>query len=225
LVKFDYFHRIKKDRKEENTIMAKNDVALILLDLQNEAVDERGLFSQGGLFGDQGIAKEVARKGLLPKIRAVLDKARAADATIIHVGTRYRPGYPELKRGHPVFDQIKDLNSYLEGGWGAEFHKDIAPQGDEIVVWKHKVSAFYQTDLHIILTALNIQTIIAVGVALNNVVESTARDAADRGFDFAVVRDCCASFDGEQDDFAAVRVLPRFCRVVESDQVAKILGI
>jgi nicotinamidase-related amidase len=205
--------------------MVKEEVALILLDLQNEAVDDRGLFSKGGLFGDDGIAKEVARKGLLPKINALLTRARAANLTIVHVGTKYRPGYPELHKGHPVFDQVKALGSYIDGTWGVEFPELVAPKGDEIVVWKHKVSAFFQTDLNLILSAKGIRTIVALGVALNNVVESTARDGADMGYEVLVLRDCSGSFDAKQDDFAATSVLPRFCRVADSAEFTKEIGI
>jgi nicotinamidase-related amidase len=205
--------------------MTKENVALLLLDLQKEAVDEKGLFGKAGLFGDQGIAKEVVRKDLLPKARGVLDRARAAGMTIVHVGTKYRPGYPELGKGHPVFDQVKALNTYVEGSWGVDFQDPVAPKGNEVVVWKHKVSAFYQTDLHLILATKGIRTIVALGVALNNVVESTAREAADMGFDVIVLRDCCASFDAQQDDFACARILPRFCRVIDSGEFVKEIGI
>jgi nicotinamidase-related amidase len=205
--------------------MTKGDTAIVLLDLQKEAVDEKGLFGKGGLFGEQGIAKEVVRKDLLSKTKALLDRGRAANMTIMHVGTKYRTGYPELGKGHPVFDQVKALNTYLDGSWGIDFQDPVAPQGNEVVVWKHKVSAFYQTDLHLLLTTKGIHTIAALGVALNNVVESTAREAADMGFNVVVLRDCCASFDAQQDDFSCTRILPRFCRVMDSVEFAKEIGV
>ena len=203
----------------------KENVALVLLDIQKEAADDKGLFGVGGLFGEEGIAHEVVRKDVLSKAGAILDRARTAGVMIVHVGTKYRPGYPELCDGHPTFDKIKALNTYLEGSWGIEFSDRVAPRDDEIVVWKHKVSAFYQTDLHLILTANNIRTVAALGVATNNVVESTARDAADRGFDVIVLQDCCASFDAQHDEFACTRILPRFCRVTDSGELAKEIGI
>ena len=203
----------------------KDTLAVVSMDMQNEAVHMDSVFGQPGLFGDQGIAREVVRKGVLEKAREVLDRARAAGVMVVHVGTRYRPGYPELNRGHPVFDQVQDLGVFMTGDWGVEFHELIAPQGDEAVVWKSRVNAFYQTDLQAMLRSQGIRTIAAQGVALNNVVESTVRDAADMGFEAIVLSDCVASFDGEQDDFCAQRILPRFCRVMESSAFFKEAGI
>lgn len=203
----------------------KDTLALLSMDMQNEAVHMDSTFGQPGLFGDQGIAREVIRKGVLEKARNVLDRARAAGVKIVHVGTRYRPGYPELNRGHPVFDQVQDLGVFMTGDWGVEFHELIAPQGDEVVVWKSRVSAFYQTDLQTILRSQGVRTVVAQGVALNNVVESTVREAADMGFKAIVLSDCVASFDGEQDDFCAQRILPRFCRVMDSGALFEEAGI
>ena len=58
----------------------------------------------------------------------------------------------------------------------------------------------------------------AAGAATVFVVESTVRDAADRGYDVITLRDCCASFDAEQDAFLLDNVFPMFGRVTTSQE-------
>ena len=200
-------------------------VALISMDLQNEAVLPDGIFGKPDLFGNAGIFSEVTRKGTLENVRATLDKARSAGLTIIHVGTRYRPGFPELGNGYPVFDMVRDLNTYLEGSWGVGFPEAVAPRDDEPIIWKRKMNAFFQSDLELILRTKGVRTIVAFGVALNNVVESTVRQAADMGYNIIVLEDCCASFDGEQEEFSLKRVLPRFGRVIRSADFFREMGL
>ena len=192
-------------------------LALISCDLQNEAVLPDGKFGGPDLFGNVGIVSEVNRKGVLGNVKSTLERARAAGLTIIHVGTQYRSGYPEIGTGYPVFDMVKSLGTYLEGSWGVGFPEEVAPKGDEPIVMKRKMNAFFESDLELILRTQDTDTIVIFGVALNNVVESTARQAADMGYNVIILEDCCASFDGEQEAFSLKRFLPRIGRVMQSE--------
>ena len=86
-----------------------SDVALVIMDLQNDVVHPEGLFGKGGL------AAIAAKKGVLENTRAVLDRARAAGIRVIHVAHGYRPGHPEVGSGSAIFDQIKASNGMIKG--------------------------------------------------------------------------------------------------------------
>jgi len=70
----------------------------------------------------------------------------------------------------------------MEGTWEAEIHPGLAPLSEEKVVYKHRYSAFYNTDLETALRCLEVTDLIITGVMTNLCCESTARDAFFRDY-------------------------------------------
>jgi nicotinamidase-related amidase len=70
----------------------------------------------------------------------------------------------------------------MEGTKEAEIHKEIFPLPQEKIVKKHRYSAFYNTDLEIVLRCLGIKDLVISGIMTNLCCESTARDAYFRDF-------------------------------------------
>lgn len=68
-----------------------------------------------------------------------------------------------------------------EGTWGAEIDGRLSPEPGDAVVTKHRYSAFYATDLELVLAALRPDSLVICGTAVNACVEATARDAYMRG--------------------------------------------
>jgi nicotinamidase-related amidase len=84
------------------------------------------------------------------------------------------------------------------------------------VVTKGCVSAFIGTNLQSKLIANAAEELVLGGVATNQVVESTARIAADMGYRVTVLEDLCASFDADMHAFSVEQMLPNFGRVTDS---------
>jgi nicotinamidase-related amidase len=84
----------------------------------------------------------------------------------------------------------------------------IAPKESEIVVPKHRVSAFAGTDLAMILRANDIDTLVLLGIATSGVVLSTLVEAADADFRLAVIKDCCADLDSSLHDCLINKFFP-----------------
>ena len=70
----------------------------------------------------------------------------------------------------------------LEGSEESEVHPALAPAAGEKVVFKHRYSAFYNTDLETVLRCLKVEDLVVAGVMTNLCCESTARDAYFRDF-------------------------------------------
>ncbi len=70
----------------------------------------------------------------------------------------------------------------LEGSPESEIHKEISPRINEKVIFKHRYSAFYNTDLETVLRVLKIEDIVITGIMTNMCCESTARDAYYRDY-------------------------------------------
>jgi nicotinamidase-related amidase len=149
-----------------------------------------------------------AGPGLVERTAPVIEAARAAGATVIYVVLGFRPGYPEVSDRNAIFSAIRSSGRFL-GTPGADLPAAIAPQDGDVVVVKHRVSAFHGTDLDVILRAKGIETLLLLGIATSGIVLSTACDAADADFRLAIVRDCCADRDDEVHRVLLDKVLAR----------------
>jgi len=128
---------------------------------------------------------------------SVLRSARQREFTVMHVKVGFRPGFPEVSPKNVLFQVVRSdpQRQKLFSGPAAQIHPAVAPVGDEVVITKHRVSAFCGTDLEMILRAQEIDTLVLLGIATSGVVLSTLVEAFDRDFRVVVVGDCCADTD------------------------------
>ncbi len=146
----------------------------------------------------------------LPNIKMLLAGARASGCMIVHIQAEYGPmfrapghpyRYPGAKpsevvwtasasefgvNGPPLPDD--EVEVCLPGSWGEQF-TEVDVQPGEIVLRKHRYSAFVDTGLEVMLRQRGIRTVVLVGFATNVCVESTARDASMRDFYVVVAED------------------------------------
>ena len=78
---------------------------------------------------------------------------------------------------------------FLAGTWGADFHPDLRPQADEIIVQPHKGLDVFQTDLPEHLERLGTTHLVIAGMTANLCCESTGRTAMERGYDVTYLWD------------------------------------
>ena len=161
---------------------------------------------------------------MLAKSARLLDAARRSGVKVIYAIIKYRPGYPERPANSGLFEGTIQANAIVEGTWGAEIHESVTPQDGEPVVTRRGVSAFYGSDLAALLATGGIDTLLLSGVATNFVVEGTAREAADRGYNVVIVGDCCASASQETHDATLNTTLPFLSTISNLDEVIAALG-
>jgi nicotinamidase-related amidase len=130
---------------------------------------------------------------LIPRSAGVLSAARSRGMKVIHIRVGFRPGLPEVSERNQLFGAIKssDRHQLLFQGAAGDIHPALGPEADDIVVTKHRVSAFAGTDLAMILRAQEIDTLILFGIATSGVVLSTLLEASDADYRLMVVEDCC----------------------------------
>jgi len=192
--------------------------ALLAMDFENDIVHENGAFK------DFGFAAMVKQNDVFTKTARLLDAARRSGVKVIHVSLNFRPGHPERPANCGLFGALVGANALVEGTWGAEIHESVTPREGEPVVTKRGVSAFYGSDLALMLAAGGIDTLLLSGVATNFVVEGTAREATDRGYNVVIVGDCCASVSQEAHDAALTTALPFLATISNLDEVIAALG-
>ena len=92
-------------------------------------------------------------------------------------------------------------------------------QSGDLVVAKEQWGAFYGTDLDEQLRRRGIKTLVLGGIATNRGVETTARDAFDRGYALVFAEDAMSSLPNEDHGFAVKHVFPIMGRVRTVDQI------
>lgn len=146
-----------------------------------------------------GLADDTKRAAVIAAAKRLLASARARQWPIIHVRIAFRPDYADMLENLPIFRKTREIGAVREGDWGSEFLPELAPLDtpQEFVVKHTAISSFYGTPLAALLMKLQARQLVIAGVATHSVVESTVRDAADRGFHVQVAADACAAADPE----------------------------
>ena len=162
--------------------------------------------------------------GVLECTASVVAAARTAHVPVIYVVVGFRPGYPELDLRNATFAAIAKTGRLVTSTPGSDIAPAVRPQDGDVIVMKHRVSAFAGTDLDMILRAKGIDTLILCGIATSGVVLSTVRHAADADYRLIVVKDGCADADDEVHRVLTEKVLTRQATVTAALEVTAAFG-
>jgi nicotinamidase-related amidase len=167
--------------------------------------------------------KIIKERNVLGTIARLAAAGRTAGVPVIHVRHAYRPDYADLPNNAPLLRGSKKSQTLMDGSWGAEIHADVAPQPQDIIITKTRVSAFYASPLEALLNSQGITHLVLTGIAPDGVVEGTARDGVDRGYYITIPEDCCATTSEENHRVVLRGVLAALTTVCKADDVIKAL--
>lgn len=124
----------------------------------------------------------------LPAIRRLLDAARAAGIPVFFTQGLVAPDLSDvgLWKGRAHRAGL----CQIEGSLGAQIVPELAPQHGETVVPKRRPSGFFGTDLHALLQARGVDTVLLAGASMSGCVRATAVDAFSHDYLTSVVREC-----------------------------------
>ena len=142
----------------------------------------------------------------LPRLRTVLDGARAAAIPVVHVVVGFRTGFPEVHPRNRMFGAMAGRAGVTAPP--AEPHAALGALADEPVVTKRRVSAFSGSDLDVLLRSRGVDHLVLTGIATSGVVLSTLRQAADLDYGLTVVADGCLDADPEVHRVLTEKVFP-----------------
>lgn len=111
--------------------------------------------------------------------------------------------------GEPVIAVRVERPNVAEQPPGSDFATGVTVSGDVTIV-KHTIGAFHDTGLDAALRDRDVSTVAMAGLVTNMGVESTARAAADHGYDVEFVADAMSGFTAEEHRFVVERIFPRF---------------
>ena len=155
---------------------------LIVVDMQSD-------------FLAPGAPLEVAAgRAALPAVARAIDACREAGIPVIYTAQVHQPDGSDLGLFRHN-EAIASGRALREGTPGVEIFAPIAPLPDDLVVRKHRFSAFFGTDLEERLRDRGVRTVIICGVTTENCCHATARDALFRDFEVVFLSDATATFD------------------------------
>jgi nicotinamidase-related amidase len=134
----------------------------------------------------------------------------------VFVRVGFRADYQDVMSRAPRVAWLKDQKAVVLGTWGTEIPAEIAPRSDEMVYTKLAVNPFQNTGLLLWLLRRGVKTLVLCGVHTHMVVDSTARNADDAGFEVKVLEDCCASPEMDMHRYEVEKILPLFGQVISS---------
>lgn len=209
--------RVVLETAEE--MLAGTNVALVMVDVLND------FYEPDGEYGRSGYDLTRLRQSLEP-LRDLLGAARDASLPVFHVqntvlldGGSDSPPFLRFKASAPSGPQT----SCIEGTWGWEFVDGFGPTSGELVVHKHRPSAFVSTDLEQLLRVAGVDTVLVAGCVTEGCVQSTAVDAMFRDFYAIVVEDCTATFNESLHE-DGIRYLARRVAITTSATVRELVG-
>jgi nicotinamidase-related amidase len=137
-----------------------------------------------------------------------------------------------LVRVKPSPDWKDALRPVADAAWPAhtpppdwaEIVPEMGPMQGDFVITKRQWGAFYGTDLDLQLRRRGLAAIVLCGIATEFGVESTARDAYERGYQQVFARDAMAGLHVESHTNAVERIFPRLGRVRDTEEIVAALG-
>ncbi len=150
--------------------------ALLLVDVIND------------FFSPDGSNHYPAAQETVGPLRQLLSTARENDRLVVHAVERHRPGLAD-------FEQNRIPEHCIVGGFDAQFFEGFEPadRDREIVLPKRRYSAFYATDLDLLLREQDIGRVVVAGVKTNVCIRATIQDAFAAGYEVLLPREATNS--------------------------------
>jgi nicotinamidase-related amidase len=169
--------------------------ALVVIDMQRDFVEPGGF---GAALGNDVSLLATA----IAPTRALLDVWRAHGWPVVHTRESHAPDLsdcPPAKRGRGspalrIGDPGPMGRLLVRGEPGCEIVPALAPQAGEIVIDKPGKGAFHATPLQHELQRLGVTQLVFAGVTTEVCVQTTMREANDRGYDSLLVEEATASY-------------------------------
>lgn len=192
--------------------------ALIVVDMQNDYCSPKGA------LGIQGLDTSGAAR-IVDHIQKLIDVYHMKGLPVIFIQTFHEDATDSLtwiSRGtsaNTTHNGVCRRNS-----WGSEFY-GVAPTDQDIVVIKHRYSAFFNTRLDSVLRRFNTEKVVVTGVATNVCVEGTIRDAFMNDYQVVAVSNGTAAFSQEQHEAALYTISRYFGQVLTADELLQELQV
>jgi biuret amidohydrolase len=157
--------------------------AMIVVDMQNDFVADGAMLQSRQAFA------------MVPKLAATLKFCRDQGIRVIYTAHVHRKDGCDMGLYDDLYPPIAQRASLVDETQGVEIYKDVAPAPGEHVIKKHRYSAFFATDMDLILREWGITSVVVCGTTTENCCHATARDAMFHNYKVAFLSDATGTFD------------------------------
>ncbi len=151
--------------------------ALLIIDMLNDFVSR-----DGKLYVPKS-------EEIIPNVKALADAFRKNGLPVIYANDSH---IPKIDKELQLWGEHA-----VRGTWGAEVVEELKPREGDFVIKKRRYSAFFSTDLDLVLRELGVDELVLTGVATNVCVLHTAADAFFRGYKLVIVEDGTMAYPPE----------------------------
>lgn len=157
--------------------------AFVLIDMENGFIDERSAHCIKNA------------RATIPACARALELCREKEIPIFFVKRQYRVNGSdvEMTRYRAWKNGGRSMAPDSTGYNSDEFPKELTPQQGDYIIVKPRWSAFFQTELDLILRRLQVRTVILAGTTTPNCIRTTCYDANSLEYNVVVLEDCCSS--------------------------------
>lgn len=189
--------------KEINEYLANKKIAVLVIDMQYDFLsDDAPIKCAGGMT-------------IVPSIQKLLTVSRKKGVPVIYTQEAHR--VEKVDFGLEL--QGDEPEHCLEGSKGFQIIPELAMQKGDFLIVKRRYSAFFATDLDILLRGLGVQLLVLTGVATDVCVRATAQDAQQLNYRVVVPTECVVGTNEARHEAALENIRYLFGRVSDLDTV------
>lgn len=191
---------------------------LLVIDMQNGFCAPRGTFDKFGF----NIAPY---RAIIPRLQRLVEAMRSLGVPVYYSkAVREASGLDCIDKVHRIIpdsrrERIEKMPLCIRGTWDSEVVDELKPLPEDYIVEKRRDSVFQDTEIELWLKAFRANTIIFSGIDTYICVESTVRDAFNRGYDVILVSDCVASRNPRHHRTTLEQVGEAFGLVLTTDEL------
>ena len=186
------------DAKPEPINIEPSKTALLVIDMQND------FGTKGGMFDRAGLDISMIQATVRPTSK-VLGAVRNTGIPIVYLKMGFKPDLSDLgtadspnRTRHLRFGVGQRISApdgtegriLIRGTWNTDIVSELKPKTEDRIVYKHRFSGFFETELDDVLRRLGIKYLVVTGCTTSVCVESTIRDAMFRDYSCVLLEDC-----------------------------------
>lgn len=195
--------------------------ALLIVDLQYASASRHhglgALLKRQGRLADAAYRFDRIERSVVPNTQRLLEVFREAGSRVIYVTLGCRlPDFSDAPAHmRPFFEALNNTAGQREH----DILDEIKPRPGELVINKLTQGAFASSGIDAVLRGLGVRQLVLTGVSTNNCVETTAREASDRGYEVVLTSDATGTCSEEMQELTLRGFTRLWGRVLSTDEV------
>jgi ureidoacrylate peracid hydrolase len=224
-------HRIAIPQAAIDRVLKRRDVLHVFDDIDPTRTAHVVIDLQNGFMAPGQPAEIPLAREIIPNVNRISAALRTAGGLVVYVQNTIDAAAKQAWSNWFTYmsgDRRKEAMqaAFAEGSFGHSLWPALEVLPNDLKVKKSRFSAFVpgSSDLHVILQARNIDTVIVTGTATNVCCESTARDAMMMNYKVIFVSDATATFNDDEHNATLGIMLAMFADVMSTDELVGCLS-